>query len=49
LGSETKILINQNQTAGLYSVNWDGKDNHGQQTPNGICANLRLHNTQSNI
>ena len=35
-GKLVRTLINQNQTSGIYSVVWDGKDNIGDNLPNGI-------------
>jgi hypothetical protein len=36
LGGEVKTLIDEQQNSGVYRVNWDGKDNHGQKVTNGI-------------
>ena len=45
LGSEVRTLVNQNQTSGVYSVSWDGKDNNGMSVPNGIyVCSLRAEN-----
>lgn len=35
-GQEVRTLVNQNQSAGFYTVLWDGRDNNGRQTPSGI-------------
>lgn len=36
LGREIRSLVNQHHTQGIYSINWDGKDNNGIEVPNGI-------------
>jgi hypothetical protein len=36
LGNETRTLFDQHQSVGAYSVNWDGKDNIGNNLPDGI-------------
>jgi hypothetical protein len=36
LGQEIKTLVNQDKTAGYYSVYWDGLDNNGNQVGSGI-------------
>ena len=35
-GRLVKTLLDQNQTSGIYSVNWDGKDNLGKTVSSGI-------------
>jgi len=36
LGQKVKTLINQNQVAGYYSVEWDGRNNFGNPVSSGI-------------
>jgi hypothetical protein len=36
LGREVRTLVNQHQTSGVYSLNWNGKDHHGLSVANGI-------------
>ncbi|MBS4016328.1 MAG: T9SS type A sorting domain-containing protein [Candidatus Latescibacteria bacterium] len=36
LGREVRTLVNQHQTSGVYSLNWNGKDHHGSSVANGI-------------
>jgi len=36
LGQEVRTLVNKQQPAGTYSVQWDGKDNLGRQASSGI-------------
>jgi len=36
LGQAVRTLVDQNQTPGYYSVNWDGKDDLSRQTSAGI-------------
>lgn len=36
LGQEIAMLVDKNHDAGVYSVNWDGKDKNGDQVPSGI-------------
>jgi hypothetical protein len=36
LGQKVKTLINQNQEAGYYSVEWDGRNNFGNPVSSGI-------------
>ena len=36
LGREIKILVNEFNNAGKYSVYWDGKDSHGMNVPSGV-------------
>lgn len=36
LGQEVRTLVDREQTAGLYSVQWDGKNNFGQPVSSGI-------------
>ena len=36
LGQKVRVLINEYQTAGYKSVNWDGKDGHGRELASGI-------------
>ncbi|MGE5806856.1 MAG: FlgD immunoglobulin-like domain containing protein [Ignavibacteria bacterium] len=35
LGNEVKTLLNENMTAGFYSVNWNGENNSGIQVSSG--------------
>jgi hypothetical protein len=35
-GRLVKTLLDQNQTSGIYSVNWDGKNNFGKTVSSGI-------------
>ena len=44
LGEEVRTLVNETQRAGHKSVNWDGKNNLGQQVSSGIYLyRLRTH------
>jgi hypothetical protein len=36
LGQEIRTLVDQVQDAGVYSAQWDGKDNHGRQLSTGL-------------
>ncbi len=36
LGEEVKTLVNGKQDANFYTVQWDGRDNHGQTVANGV-------------
>lgn len=36
LGQEVKTLMNKEMSPGLYNVQWDGKDNHGQSAVSGV-------------
>ncbi|MBS4016326.1 MAG: T9SS type A sorting domain-containing protein, partial [Candidatus Latescibacteria bacterium] len=36
LGSEVRTLVDGHQTAGTYTVNWNGKDNKGRSVGNGL-------------
>lgn len=36
LGQEVRTLVNKQQAAGAYTVQWDGKDNAGRQVASGI-------------
>jgi len=36
LGQEVAILINGFQPGGLHTVTWDGRNDHGNETPSGI-------------
>ena len=36
LGKEVKTISRGNQQAGIYTLNWDGKDNLNRQVPSGI-------------
>ena len=36
LGQEVRTLLNRHQTAGEYSIQWDGKNNAGQPVSSGI-------------
>jgi flagellar hook assembly protein FlgD len=36
LGQKVKTLINQNQEAGYYSVEWDGRNDFGNPVSSGI-------------
>ncbi|MFQ6032624.1 MAG: T9SS type A sorting domain-containing protein, partial [Candidatus Zixiibacteriota bacterium] len=36
LGREIKTLVNEEQSAGIYSVLWDGKDNLGKEIGSGV-------------
>ncbi|MEZ4765761.1 MAG: FlgD immunoglobulin-like domain containing protein [Calditrichia bacterium] len=35
-GQEVRTLVNAAQTAGRYSVNWDGRDNRGMPVASGV-------------
>jgi hypothetical protein len=35
-GRLVKILVNQNQPAGKYQLQWDGRNDQGQKTANGV-------------
>jgi hypothetical protein len=36
MGQEVLTLVNEEKNTGLYSVNWDGKDNYGRMVPSGV-------------
>jgi len=36
LGEKVKILLDQDQPAGLYQINWDGKNDKGQSVSSGL-------------
>jgi hypothetical protein len=36
LGKKVRTLVNENQTGGIYRVNWDGKDDRGKDVASGI-------------
>lgn len=36
LGQVVKTIVDSDQQPGLYSINWDGKDNQGRQVANGV-------------
>ena len=36
LGQFVKILLDQNQAAGEYKIEWDGTDTHGKATASGV-------------
>lgn len=36
LGKEVKTLVDEDKPAGIYQVQWDGKDALGKETPSGI-------------
>ena len=36
LGQNVKTLVDQNQPAGVYDIDWNGKDDYGQQVAGGI-------------
>ena len=36
VGKEIRTLVNAHQTAGEYSVAWDGKDNFGRRVASGV-------------
>jgi flagellar hook assembly protein FlgD len=36
LGREVKTLVNREQTAGAYRVEWNGTDNFGTLIPSGM-------------
>jgi len=36
LGQEIRTLVDDNQPAGTYQVNWDGRNNHGEKVSSGI-------------
>jgi hypothetical protein len=43
-GQEVRTLVNGQMDAGFYSVNWEGKDNHGQVVPSGVyLCKLRVN------
>jgi hypothetical protein len=35
-GRLVKTLVNQNQTFGIYSISWDGRDNKGRTVAQGV-------------
>jgi hypothetical protein len=47
-GKLVRTLVNRDQTAGYYLVNWNGKDNVGTQLPAGIYF-LRLETSNKSI
>jgi hypothetical protein len=42
-GKEIKLLYNEDQTTGFKSINWDGKNNHGQK----VCSGVYLYKLQT--
>ncbi len=36
LGEQIKTLVNERQSAGIYQVQWDGRDNKGEPVSNGV-------------
>ena len=36
LGQLVKVLINEQQDAGIYTIRWDGTDVRGENVPTGI-------------
>ncbi len=36
LGKEVRTLVNAKKSAGVYTVNWDGRDNSGRSVPSGV-------------
>jgi flagellar hook assembly protein FlgD len=36
LGQEIKTLVNQEHSAGVYSVEWDGTDSHNRTVASGV-------------
>ena len=36
LGQKVRSMVNQEESAGLYTVTWDGKSNSGQSVSTGI-------------
>ncbi len=50
LGQKTKTLVNKRQTAGLYEITWNGRDERNQQVTSGVyLCQLQAGNfTQTN-
>jgi len=47
VGERIKILVNENQTGGLYTVHWDGKDEKGMPVTTGMYLyQLRIYNVK---
>ncbi|RMF60996.1 MAG: T9SS C-terminal target domain-containing protein, partial [Calditrichaeota bacterium] len=42
LGQEIRSLVDRDYAAGPHTVNWDGKDNHGQPVSSGVYL-YQLH------
>jgi hypothetical protein len=36
MGQEIRTLVNAVEPAGRHRINWDGRDNHGQEVPAGV-------------